>query len=547
MGAKQIADIKGGYVLERGVPLSRSGLWDIERAYYERQGLRAWTDGQVPSGITSSPVIASGYAEVILAFLRDCDAAGHLDRSRPVHVLELGSGSGRLAFNLVRRLKELLAATSLGDQPVTVVLSDFDAAKLEQLAAHPRLQADLASGWLDFAVVDAAAPGEVRTWRRKEVVADAPLVVVANYVFDSLPADLYAIRDGAVHEVGLTLSADTPEIDPCDLEAIRRVQLTWETAEAPAPSTGWPQLDSVLHRYAEVLDTTMVLLPTAALGCLERLATAANGPTLALVADKGWAHLRDLAGLGPPAVVPDGGSFSVMVNFDAVARVVRAGGGTALLPPYQAQQLVVGAFVLGNLDSRETARRYADVLAEGGPDDIQSVHAANWPRATPLTLQQALSMLRTRRWDSRTFCELFPTLHELAGAAPQRVKADVAQAVERVWDWWFPIGEAPNVPLYLGALLARIDRHREALRMFAASHEFKGPTPEAHFAAARARHALRELDEALKEVRAALDLNPGYEPARELALALEAELGRDTGGAQPLPGAGTGTSGESQK
>ncbi len=528
--AKRIVDIKGGHVLEHGVPLSRSRLWEIQRSFYARQGLRAWGDGHVPSGITSNPVIASGYAEVILAFLRDCDAAGHLDRSRPVHVLELGSGSGRLAFNLVRRLRELLAATTLRDQPVTLVLSDFDRAKLEPLATHPRLQADLDAGWLDFAVVDAADPGEVRTWRRKQLVADAPLVVVANYVFDSLPADLYAIRGGTAHEVGLTLAADTAALEPDDPDALSRLRLSWDEAEDPAPPLGPPELDSVLTRYAEVLDTTMVILPTAAIACLDRLATAARAPTLALVSDKGWAHLRDLAGLGPPDITPHGGGFSMMVNFDALARVVRARGGTVLLPPHQPQQLVVGAFVLGGLDATETARRYTDLLAEGGPDDLQSVHAGTWP-PKELTLQQALSMLRTNRWDTRIFLELFPTLLELAADASPRAQTDLALAVDRVWDWWFPIGEAADIELYLGTLLSCIGRHREALAMFAASQERRGATAEVLYAAARARYALRDLDEALKEVRAALDLSPAFEAARELAIDLEAELGRDTGGA----------------
>ncbi len=530
--AKRIADIKASHVLERGVPLSRSRLWDLERAFYERQGMRAWSQGQVPSAITSNPIIASAYAEVIVAFLRDCDAAGHLDRSRRVHVLELGSGSGRLAYGIIRRLRQLLAATkALRDQPVTFVLTDFEEAKLEQLAAHPRLQEPMASGWLDFAVVDAADPGEVRTWRSKELVADAPLVVVANYVFDSLPADVYAIRGGVVHEVGLTITADAPELERDDSTALSRMRLSWDPVDAPAPAAGRPALDSVLDRYAEVLDTTMVMLPTAALACLDQMATAAGAPTLALVADKGYAHLRDLVGLGAPVMVPDGGSFSMMVNFDAVARVVRAGGGIALLPPYQAQHLVVGAFVLGELEATETARRYADVLGEGGPDDIHGVRGAMQAIGGTLNLRQALSLLRTTRWDTKTFIELFPTLFELAAAAPSQLRSDLAVAVQRVWDEWFPIGEPVDVALFIGILLSRIGRHREALVLFAASHELMGSTPEAHFGAARAHHGLRELDEALKEVREALALQPGLELARALALELEAELGRDDGGA----------------
>lgn len=536
--AKRIADIKGGHVLEQGVPLSRSRLWDFERAYYERKGLKAWGEGDVPSAITSNPIIASGYAEVIVAFLRDCEAAGHLDRSRTVHVLELGSGSGRLAYGLVRRLRQLLAATTLRDQPVTVVLSDFEEAKLTQLAKHPRFQQHVADGWIDFAIVDAAAPGEVHTWESGQRIAGAPLVVVANYVFDSVPSDVYAIRGGVVHDVGLTLTADAPELDRADPKALSRLRFSWDPIDPPATPTGHAGLDQVLARYGELLDTTMVMLPTAALTCVEALAEAAGAPTLALVADKGWADLRDLSGQGPPVVTPDGGSFSIMVNFDAVARVVRANGGTALLPQNQVQHLVVGAFVLGQLDAPETTRRYADVLGECGPDDAHSLRSATKPPAE-LTVQQALGLLRTTRWDSRTFFEVFPLLYQHTAAAPGRAKADVARAVQRVWEEWFPIGESSDLALYLGLLLSRIGQHREALPLFAASHEQVGANAEAHFGAARAHIALRQLSEARAEVQAALALDPDLELARSLAIELEVELGNlDGGSAAAAPAAG---------
>jgi len=528
--AKRIADITSGHVLEQNVRLSSSRLWDFERAYYERQGLRAWGDGEVPHAITSNPMIAAAYAEVIVAFLRDCDAAGRLDPARRVHVLELGSGSGRLGFGLLRNLRTRLAATPLRRQPVTVVLSDFEGAKLEQLAAHPRFSDDLADGWLDFAVVDAAAPGEVRTWRRGEVVAGAPLVVVANYVFDSVPADVYAIGNGEVHEVGLTMLADTPSLDRHDPNAMSRLRLSWQAAPAPAPPTGRPAVDAVLARYAEVLDTTMVMVPTAAVACLDRLYAAAAAPTLALVADKGWSHLRDLAGQGPPVVVPDAGSFSMMVNFDALARVVRAGGGTALLPPHRAQQLVVGAFVLGELDAAETASRYADTLAEGGPDDIFSLRKGT-AGGGALPLPAALSKLRLDRFDTQVFLELFPTLHEHAADAEGSAKTDLALAVRRVRAAWFPIGEPADVSLCLGVLLARIGHHREALELFAESSEIRGANAAAHFASALSHHALRELDQALKDARDAMAMDPTNDAARRLAVELEAELGRDDGGA----------------
>jgi tetratricopeptide (TPR) repeat protein len=219
-----------------------------------------------------------------------------------------------------------------------------------------------------------------------------------------------------------------------------------------------------------------------------------------------------------------------MVNFDALARVVRAAGGTALLPPHRAQQLVIGAFVLGDLPVPETTCRYGDSLAEGGPDDIFAVRRG-LAAGGMLTLQQALAKLRTSRFDSQVFLELFPTLHERAAEAAGSDRTDLALAVRRVRQAWFPIGEAQDVALCLGVLLSRIGHHREALELFAESVEIRGANAAAHFASALAHHALRDLDQALKDVQESLAIDPTSDAARRLALELEAELGRDDGGA----------------
>jgi tetratricopeptide (TPR) repeat protein len=533
-GAKHIEDVTGGYVLEQSVPLAQSRLWDLQRAFYVRQGIGAWGSGAVPHQITCNPVIASAYAEVIVGFLHDVDAAGRLDRSKRFHVLELGSGSGRFAFLLLRRLRRLLAASSsLRDLPVTVVVSDFDPAKLEQLSAHPRFASDVADGWLDFATFDAAAPGEVRTSRRGEVVADGPLVVIANYVFDSLPAEAYAIQGGAAHETRLSIYAQEPEPDFEEPGALERLRFAFEVVPEAAGPTGTADIDAVLARYADTLDTTIVVLPTAALACLDRLAGDARAPVLALVADKGWAQRRELFGLGPPSIVTHTGCFSLMVDFDAIAQVVRARGGAAMVPPHKAQHLVVAGFVLGQLDIPQTADRYAERLGEGGPDDVFDLRAFMAPTGGQVTLEQALSILRVARWDCQVFLELFAVMLELAPAATSVTKADLAHAIRRIWEGWFPIGEPADVALCLGLLLSALGHQPEALEMFQASHELMGANTNAHLGMAFAHYALRDLDQALKDVRDALAMEPGLDAARALAAEIETALGRDDGGAFP--------------
>jgi len=83
--------------LETNRRLSKSLLWRLQRNYFERYGIEAWSSGAVPHHITSSPFIADAYARVVIGFLRDYERS--LDQRQPVYIVELGSGSRRFAYS----------------------------------------------------------------------------------------------------------------------------------------------------------------------------------------------------------------------------------------------------------------------------------------------------------------------------------------------------------------------------------------------------------------------------------------------------------------
>ena len=98
------------------VRLSESPIWEVQRAYFEIQGPRAWATGTVPHYVTCNPVMARAYAKVIVGFAADCARArGGTQASGPrtLYIVELGAGSGRLGWNLVRALRADLGDTFL--------------------------------------------------------------------------------------------------------------------------------------------------------------------------------------------------------------------------------------------------------------------------------------------------------------------------------------------------------------------------------------------------------------------------------------------------
>src|ERR1700722_13913326 len=135
------------------VALSQSPIWDHQQRFFCEVGVEAWRRGIVPSFVTSNPVIAHSYARLLRAYLADLDR-GPAVRSdcNPVHIIELGTGSGRFSHFLLR---ELFCAPG-PTLPARYVMTDISRPNLEFWRAHERFRPFVESGALDFALFDPA-------------------------------------------------------------------------------------------------------------------------------------------------------------------------------------------------------------------------------------------------------------------------------------------------------------------------------------------------------------------------------------------------------
>src|SRR5215217_5654324 len=174
--------------LEENQRLSRSLLWRLQRNYFEQQGIDAWSSGAVPHHITSSPFIADAYARVVMGFLRDWST---LDCVQPVHIVELGSGSGRFAYSFLKKFLNLHRNSILKAIPIRYVMTDFTTRNLEYWSTHPWLRPFIKEGSLDFARFDLESDVQFELLGSGEILSTAtlsnPLIVISNYVFDSTP------------------------------------------------------------------------------------------------------------------------------------------------------------------------------------------------------------------------------------------------------------------------------------------------------------------------------------------------------------------------
>ena len=229
--------------LQPATPLRSSALWALQDAFYKGSGVSIWRDGQLPFFVTSNAFVASCYARVIMGFLRDwlatCPPGGATAPASRLHVLELGAGHGRLSFLVLRELLDLWALErgEGAPPPVRFVVTDVAPWGPAFWGAHESLARFVAAGLLDFAVFDAAAGGPLRLAVSGEELAPgslrAPVVALANYVFDTLRADHFRCVDGALQQAHAALFSSDPEDapaapgEPLRPSAIPRLSAKW--------------------------------------------------------------------------------------------------------------------------------------------------------------------------------------------------------------------------------------------------------------------------------------------------------------------------------
>ncbi len=287
----------------------------------------------------------------------------------------------------------------------------------------------------------------------------------------------------------------------------------------------------MLRRYEERLDNTTVLFPVAALETIENLAALAGGRLMVLSADRGFDREELLLGLDNPRMISHG-SFSIPVNYDAIARVIRASGGEFLQSPHAPAHLCVNAVLLGQPAGGylETAEAFYNSAGRWGPDDFFPLKKGIQKIVNGLDLDETLSALRLSGWDSNLLQHCVPSLAAHSKSATPAQQEELLRAIAEVWENYFPIGGQEDIAALLGQLLLEMHLPAQALRYFEQSLHYTGPSAGAWLRLATAYYRLCDLDVADRYIEQSLAMEPGNGPARALALQVERDRERRVAG-----------------
>ncbi len=430
--------MKTTHILDADKPLSQSLLWQIQRHYFLENGMAAWQDDVVPHQISSSPYMARAYAELAFAYLED--TADTLDFSKPFTIIELGAGSGRLAYHFMRHFFPRLENSPFADLDVKLILTDFVPEILQFWQTNGRFQPYITANQLDFALFDVMDKRPLSPLNTHHPITPDngnPIILIANYFFDSIPQDSFVLDGGQLHSNLLTLHSDQPEPNLADPALWERLRLAYEPIPQAAPHYDNPLYDEILQLYEAYLPDTAVSFPNIGLDCIRFW--QGDGRLLLLTSDRGHSSIGEL--VGQPDPQPNlHGSFSLMVNYDAIARYVEMAGGMALHVPHYQDGLQTAVYLLGHHPKTAATRRAFDrAVVQNSPDDFFAVKQAVTPHLNSFTLPQLLSFIRLSGWDGAVFDDCFSALMARLEEADPVWYEDVEEAATAVLENYLPL------------------------------------------------------------------------------------------------------------
>lgn len=524
--------------LERGQRLSQSLLWKLQLQFFDRQGVEAWNQGTVPHYVTSNPFIANAYGKVVRGFLGDWFSPSGdslpLNSNQSVYILELGAGSGRFAYHFLRNFFEVFNHSPLSAIPVKYVLTDFTRRNLDFWRTHASLQPYFEQGVLDIARFDMERDRHLTLeYSGEHLTAKTltnPLIVLATYVFDSIPQDAFSIRQGELYETLVTLSTYQTNPDLEDPDLLNHLDITYD--EHPIDSNYYddPDFDPILEHYHHHLIDTTILFPNVGLRCIRTLRHLAGDRLLLISGDKGYSHEAALHNRSYPQINRHG-SFSMMVNHHAIGQYFRDSGGQFLNIPHHHNSLNICAFLLGRPANgyQETQLAYKTAIEQLGPDDFFTLKKVIEQHYDTLAVEQILSYLRLSSWDAKIFFGCFPTLRREIDSAAESLQQDLSQTIDNIWDTYYPIGEQQDLAFHLATLLYKIKDYPKALVYLQHSLKLYGENPNTRHKMALCYYRLGQMDRTFKQLKRALAIDPSFKAARKMRSRIRRSLAIKTG------------------
>jgi tetratricopeptide (TPR) repeat protein len=499
--------------------------------------------------------------------MTDCCKPGSkmpLDRNEPLYIIELGAGSGKFSYFMLKALEEMKSVLDFPFDKIVYVMTDFTENNFKFWHNHPALKKYFESGRLDAAICNATEDREITLWKSGKVLGPGcsvnPICIVANYLFDTLYHDIFQVENNVLSEGLVSTGSKLPEEpDPLHPDIIQRLDnhykyLAINTNYYKDEEGDELHFQRILHWYKDFFGPraggASFLLPVGALRALRRLTKFGNGRAIVLSGDKGNNHPEQFAGIMDPHIAVHG-SFSLMVNYHAIGAWFTSKGGFALHNPQEEASLKVSCFVLDREDPtnaspmkdamwvgddfniRDEVRSHAyahlkyafhESSSVFGPNDFFVLQKSIKEDIPNPPLRTVVSLLKLGDWDPDVFYKFRDVILNQAPSCGINFRKDLCRGIPKVWENYFIMDMDKDIAFEIGRFYYGIRDYAQALKFYSISKETVGDHHVTSHNQGLCFYSLGQVETSLDFFKHSMGLNGDYEKARSWTEKVTKEL-----------------------
>lgn len=415
------------------LPLAKSELLMDQTQYYKEVGVEAWNN-KLPYHATNNNFAVHNYLQLLISLIKDRVAQSGYVAGAPFYILEIGAGTGALAYRLIQQFIQTQEHDSaLTKVKLVYVLSDVAEKNIEFWHGNPQLAPLFEQGLLESAHVNVLASTPIQLHQSGKILngdtLKNPLLVISNYLFDTLPQDVYRIEQQRLQVGMLATGTVLPPGDnvPLFLDELGEQfyfedcvtdsrDLENENDKQQGPRHSNPKYQEIkqqiLQDYQRQYTQMGFTFPTAGIEALTNLNKRIDAPLVWLVADKGISESQlfnhnDYR----PALVRHDTTWSLDVNLHALAQAAAQLGGSARVQNMNTTAITQAAFFLGV--EQTGLPRFSEKIentfnGQSLGHGNQAVNALR--RNSPPPYHEFIAHWQQSQYDLALFCDYWPVL-----------------------------------------------------------------------------------------------------------------------------------------
>lgn len=496
--------VSDAYHIEQHTPLRDSLLWTLQQNYFKTKGVTAW-QGEVPFYISSNAFIATRYAQLVITAIKDILAIHPEFKAETFYIMELGAGVGKFSFYF---LKAFFSLQDL-ENPINIcyIMTDVAEKNKDFWKGNAYFQSLVDKRCLDFAILDVGSEIKnsqfVFLEKRK-----APLIIIANYVFDCIQQDAFQLQNREVNEIQFKIKSRYKHYNQSKSEHLKELQFEFLKQSSIAPYAD-PILNTILQEYQlELSDNSVFTMPLGAIDFLNHIAKITDNNYFLITGDKGIAKTQRWADLDQEDLFSYDGCYSFMVNFDALGRYIRAQGGDCLLTN-NSNSFKICLYSSKHHFSRltRTSQLFIHDFERFGADEFCYLNEAVQPHCYGFSLKGLIGHLRLSCWDMNVYQDIHDRLIELISNFSVDLSSDIVRDIKRVEENVYYYPGMVNIYNQLGIFYQTIGQPKKAIELYQKALLVWGETTEPHHNLGMIYDAMGDRNLAISHYQKSIALN----------------------------------------